>query len=140
MSPVRILLPAVVVLGILPGQRAAAEWYSDQQQKMGTRVEIQLWHEEEATARRLIAEGMAEFDRIEAEMSTYREESPIPRVNRRAATAPVPAPPELFMVVQRSLELSERSEGAFDITFDSVGYLYDFRRRVRPGEADLDAK
>lgn len=140
MPPLMRTLHAVLVLGVLSAQPAMAEWYSDQQQKMGTRIEIQLWHEDEATARRLIAAGMAEFDRIEAEMSTYREESPISRVNRLAATEAVPAPPELFSVVQRSLELSARSDGAFDITFDSVGYLYDFRRRLRPDAKEIDAK
>jgi thiamine biosynthesis lipoprotein len=31
------------------------------------------------------------------------------------------------------------TEGAFDITYASVGYLYDFRKRVRPTEAEIDA-
>ena len=43
-----------------------AEWYNDTQQKMGTRIEIQIWAENEAVARPLIAAGMGEFDRIES--------------------------------------------------------------------------
>jgi thiamine biosynthesis lipoprotein len=30
------------------------------------------------------------------------------------------------------------TDGAFDITYASVGYLYDFRKRVRPDEAQID--
>ncbi|MCL4781363.1 MAG: FAD:protein FMN transferase [Gammaproteobacteria bacterium] len=104
---------------------------------MGTRVEIQVWMDEEPKARQLIAAGMAEFDRIEAAMSTYRESSEISAVNRGAASAPVVVSAELLELVQRSLALSVRTGGAFDITYDSVGYLYDFRARERPAEADI---
>jgi thiamine biosynthesis lipoprotein len=133
---VRLLLAALLALAALP---ARAEWYAEQQDKMGTRVEIQLWSADEASARRLIAAGMAEFDRIEAWMSTYVEGSEVSRVNREAATAAVPVSRELYDLVRRSAELSERSGGAFDITFDSVGRLYDFRARVRPDEAAIQA-
>jgi len=123
-----------LTLATLP---ARAEWYSDTQQKMGTRVEIQLWAESDAAARPLLAAGMAEFDRIESWMSTYREDSEISRVNRLAAREPVKASAELYGIVQRSLEMSVLSDGAFDITFDSVGKLYDFRAGVRPDAAAI---
>ncbi len=125
------LLLALVTLPV------RAEWYSDTQQKMGTRIEIQIWAENEAVARPLIAAGMGEFDRIESWMSTYREDSEISRVNRLAAHEAVKASAELFGIVQRSLELSALSDGAFDITFDSVGRLYDFRAGVRPDRAAI---
>jgi thiamine biosynthesis lipoprotein len=124
----------LLVLVMLP---ARAEWYTDTQQKMGTRIEIQIWADSEAEALPLIAAGMAEFDRIESWMSTFREDSEISRVNRLAAHEAVKVSAELFGIVQRSLEISVLSEGAFDITFDSVGQLYDFRAGVRPDEAAI---
>lgn len=126
----------VLTLATLP---ARAEWYSDAQEMMGTRVEIQLWAADEATGRRLLASGIAEFERIEAAMSTYRESSEISLVNREAAGRAVPVSAELHDLVQRSLELSVTTGGAFDITFDSVGRLYDFRRGVRPDEVSIRA-
>ena len=128
-----LFLP-LLALAMLP---ARAEWYSDAQQKMGTRVEIQLWADSEAAARPLLTAGMAEFDRIESWMSTYRPDSEISRVNRLAAGEAVVVSAELFGIVQRSLEVSALSGGAFDITFDSVGQLYDFRAGVRPDAAAL---
>ena len=125
---------ALLALATLP---ARAEWYSDAQEKMGTRVEIQLWAESESGARPLLIAGMAEFDRIESWMSTYRPDSEISRVNRLAAREPVVVSAELFGIVQRSLELSVLSGGAFDITFDSVGQLYDFRAGIRPDAAAI---
>lgn len=132
----RHLLPlAIAVLaGLGP---ARAEWFSEQAEKMGTRMDVQLWHDDEAQARRLISAAMAEFDRIEAGMSTYRADSEISRVNDRAATAPVPVSAELYGIVSRSIELSVLSGGAFDITYDSVGRFYDFRRRQRPTDQEI---
>jgi len=102
-------------------------------------VEIQLWAADEATGRRLLAAGMAEFDRIEAVMSTYRESSEISLANREAAARAVPVSAELHDLVARSLDLSVKTGGAFDITFDSVGRLYDFRERIRPDDAAIRA-
>lgn len=127
---------ASLVLFVVP-LSASAAWFGEQQDKMGTRVEIQLWMDDEAQARRLIAAGMAEFDRIEAAMSTYRESSEISAVNRAAASAPVVVSAELFDLVRRALELSLRTGGAFDISYDSVGHLYDFRAGERPADADI---
>jgi thiamine biosynthesis lipoprotein len=45
---------------------------------------------------------------------------------------------ELFSLVERSNALSAASGGAFDITYDSVGYLYDFRARQRPTEQQIE--
>ncbi len=123
---------AFALLFVLFSAPVRAEWYSDAREKMGTKVEIQLWADSEADARPLLAAGMAEFDRIEGWMSTYREDSEISRVNRLAAREPVRVSAELFGIVRKSLELSAVSDGAFDITFDSVGKLYDFRAGVRP--------
>jgi thiamine biosynthesis lipoprotein len=82
---------------------------------------------------------MREFDRIEQGMSTYIPESEISRVNALAHRAPMIISDELFLVVDQALALSELTEGAFDISFDSVGRLYDFRAGKRPTEAELTA-
>lgn len=128
----------LLTIGLLLTFHAAhAGWHSEEAAKMGTRMEVRLWHESEPEARRLLAAAMAEFDRIEAAMSTYRADSEISRVNAQAATAPVPVSTELYGLVGRALEMSVLSQGAFDITFDSVGQLYDFRMRQRPTEAQI---
>jgi len=44
---------------------------------------------------------------------------------------------ELFHVIERSLEFSRLTDGVFDITFSSVGHLYDYRNRVHPTDAQI---
>lgn len=109
-----------------------AEWFSETQNKMGTRVEVKLWHDDAEQAARLIERAMAELDRIEAAMSTYIADSQMTRINEMAATEPVTISAELFTLIDRALQLSVTTNGAFDITYDSVGQLYDFRAGLHP--------
>lgn len=106
---------------------------------MGTEVSVYLWHDDAAAAVRSIDAVFAEMDRINALMSTYVEDSAISRINERAALGWLPVDDELFSLIQRSLDVSVLTHGAFDITFDSVGQHYDFRERRRPDEATLAA-
>jgi len=42
-------------------------------------------------------------------------------------------------LLRTSIEYSRITGGAFDITYASVGHLYDFRRHVRPDEEEIEA-
>lgn len=119
---------------------ALAEWVGEAIDLMGTRVSVELWHDDPAAGRTLVGAVLDEYRRIDREMSTYRADSPISLVNAEAASRPVPVGRELLDLIGRALELSAASGGAFDITYDSVGYLYDFRARQRPTEDEIDAR
>jgi FAD:protein FMN transferase len=131
------LLGMLLALAALP---ARAGWVGDAGDVMGTRVSVELWADDEVRGRELVAEVMSEYRRIDAGMSTYKPDSEISRVNAHAADAPVPIGAELFSLVERSLELSVASHGAFDITYDSVGYLYDFRAHKRPTAQEISER
>lgn len=107
---------------------------------MGTEVSVYFWHEDADEAEDIIEAVFAEVDRINALMSTYVDSSRISEINRDAAAGPVVAGDELFMLIRRSLEVSELTGGAFDITYDSVGQHYDFRGGQRPDEATIAAE
>ncbi len=118
---------------------ARAEWHAREEAIMGTRIAIELWHEDPAAAATAIDAVIAEMHRIDELMSVYKPESQLSRVNRDAAKAPVKVDPELSRLIARALEFSEMSGGAFDITYASVGYLYDYRDRRHPTEAQIEA-
>jgi FAD:protein FMN transferase len=128
---------AVTISALLGALPANAAWVGDAMDLMGTRVSVELWADEEARGAELVAEVMREYIRVDEAMSTYKPSSEISRVNARAAEAPMAISAELFAIVERSLELSVASGGAFDITYDSVGYLYDFRARQRPSDSQI---
>lgn len=101
---------------------------------MGTEVSVYLWHDDSEKGQQALDAVFAEVARLDQMMSTYIEDSLISSVNRDAAKYPVAAGDELFRLVERSLDISVLTRGAFDITYDSVGQHYDFRQRLRPTE------
>jgi thiamine biosynthesis lipoprotein len=123
-----------VMLVALP---ARGEWVGDAIDLMGTRVSVELWADDAQRGNELVEEVMREYRRVDDAMSTYKPDSEISRVNAHAADAPMVIGDELYRLVERSLELSRASGGAFDITYDSVGYLYDFRARQRPTDSEI---
>jgi thiamine biosynthesis lipoprotein len=75
--------------------------------------------------------------RVDEAMSTYKPTSELSKVNAQAAQAAVKISPELLDLLATALDYSRVTDGAFDITYASVGYLYDYRKRVHPGEAQI---
>ena len=123
-------LAALFCLSLAP--TAGAGWVSRDAAIMGTSVRVAAWHEDDATAEAGVAAVLAEMRRIDAAMSPYRPDSEISRVNARAAREPVAVSAEFAALLQRARAFSELTEGAFDITYASVGHLYSFRDRRRP--------
>lgn len=119
---------------------APAAWVGDARPLMGTEVSVLLWHEDEAAGKEIVEKVFAEAERIDRLMSTYKDDSRISEINRNAAARPVVAGDELFRLIRRSLDISVLTRGAFDITYDSVGQHYDFRKRQRPDEATVAAE
>jgi len=131
---VRFLLFCLLAFAALP---APAEWYSREEAIMGTAVRVELWHEDGAEARAAMSAVMNEMHRIDASMSPYKPESELSRINREAAQKPVSISQEMFDLIMRSIEFSKLSGGAFDITFSSVGYLYDYRGHTKPTDEQI---
>lgn len=101
---------------------------------MGTEISIYLWHDDAERGREVADAIFAEMARIDQLMSTYIEDSEMSSINRNAANGPIETSSELFRLIERSLDISLLTLGAFDITYDSVGQHYDFREGRRPDE------
>ena len=129
-SGLGLTLATLVLVLLAPA--GFADWVSDARPLMGTEVSVYLWSDDPAAGRLALEEVFVEVARIDRLMSTYKDESEISKINREAASGPVAAGGELFGLIQRSLDISVLTRGAFDITFDSVGQHYDFRSRQRP--------
>jgi thiamine biosynthesis lipoprotein len=139
MVMMRRFASAVTTLMLLMPAAAQAEWHSREAAIMGTRIAVELWDEDAGQAEAAIDAVIAEMHRIDDLMSHYRPESQLSRINREAANGPVKVDAELAALIARALDFSELSGGAFDITYASVGYLYDYREHRRPSEAQIQA-
>jgi len=132
----RTLVMVAIVASSTPAQ---ADWFADSRPMMGTEISVRLWHDDPVQGQHLVEQVFAEAKRIDLLMSTYIDDSRISDINRRGADEPVIAGNELFRLIQRSLDISVLTRGAFDITYESVGQHYDFRNRQRPDQTTVDA-
>ena len=131
------LLSLVLLLGAAP---VRADWMQRTEAIMGTRCYVELWADDQEKGNDAIDAVMAELRRIDDLMSHYKPESQLSQINQYGNERPVQVDKELFDLIKLSTHYSEITEGAFDITYASVGYLYDYRNRIHPSEEQIRAK
>jgi len=107
---------------------------------MATRFEVALHGAPEATLRAAAEEALAEVARLEAILSLYLPSSEIANINKRGAYEPVPVSPEVFMLLERSIELSNQTKGAFDITIAPLMNCWQFMNNTgsAPTENEIE--
>jgi len=131
---------ALLLFSLLAAAPAQAEWLARSVDGiMGTRIYVEIWTEDRAQGEAAIDAVMDEMRHIDETMSTYKPTSEVSKVNALAATQPVPISRELFDLLGTAAEYSRITHGAFDITYASVGYMYNFREHKRPTEGQIQA-
>ena len=98
-------------------------------QLMGSHFTFTVVADNDTAGQRALRAGLGEVRRIDRLMSFWDSTSEIVRINRAAGLHPVAVSPETFDLINRTLRLSQLSDGAFDITFASADKLYKFDRR-----------
>jgi len=93
---------------------------------MATRFEIVLHGGNPVALRAAGEEALDEIDRIEAQLSLYRNTSEIAHVNTRAAHEPVRVSPPVFRLLEHAQRLSSETGGAFDITIAPLVRCWGF--------------
>ncbi|MCG8587268.1 MAG: FAD:protein FMN transferase [Pirellulales bacterium] len=68
-------------------------------------------------------------EELEAQMTVYNDLSELSHINFDAAESPMDVEPRLFKLLQQSLNLSDATDGAFDITAGPLSKLWGFFRR-----------
>jgi thiamine biosynthesis lipoprotein len=132
------LLALAAAASLAIGAPAHSEWLSRTVDGiMGTRIVVELWDDDSVHGQQSIDTVIVEMNRIDAAMSTYKPDSELSRLNARAALQPVKISTELFRLLNTSMEYSRITSGAFDVTYASVGFMYDFRARQRPDEQQI---
>jgi thiamine biosynthesis lipoprotein len=104
---------------------------------MGTSVDVELWSADARHAQACAELVIDEMHRINRRMSPHLADSELARINREAAQHAVPLSEEMFTLLSQALSWSARTDGAFDISFASVGQHYDYRQGRRPNAATL---
>ena len=87
---------------------------------MATTFEILVVHEDERYARQAAAAAFDEVDRLESELSRFRENSDITRINNLPAHQPLQVGLDAFECLRLSVRMYAETHGAFDVTVGSL--------------------
>ncbi len=130
----------LLLLAVAASPGARADWMERTEAIMGTRCYVELWADDPVKGDAAIDAVMAELRRIDNLMSHYKPESQLSQINAHANERPVQVDKELFDLIKLSTHYSQITDGAFDITYASVGYLYDYPRHIHPTEDQIREK
>jgi thiamine biosynthesis lipoprotein len=110
---------------------------------MGSALHVGIWTADEAAAIAAADQVRAEFDRLEALLSVWKDGSDVVRLNRAAGVQPVTVARETLEVLQAAREASEWTGGKFDITFGALADIWKFdhdQDNTVPERAAIDAR
>ena len=137
-----ILASAVIALALLLRHAAPApEPYKETRFLMGTVVSIQIRGLQESRARDAASAAFGAMERIEKIMTTYNEESQVSALNRGASDGPIEVDPMLFRLLEKSVEMTRLTNGAFDVTIKPVLDVWKKRSdsKALPTEEEIQA-
>ncbi len=99
------------------------------QVQMGVKFKISLYASDESTANQAVRAAFARVAEVDSRMSDYRADSELMRLCRLSGPGkPITVSHELQFVLCRALALSQKTDGAFDVT---VGPFVKLWRRAR---------
>lgn len=90
-------------------------------------VTVAARHRSRADLTRAVEAALDEVERLEAQLSEWREGTDVSEVNSRAGGAPVRVSAETFATLESAQWCSQVSSGAFDVTFNALHGLWDFK-------------
>ncbi len=93
---------------------------------MGTPFDITVISVDEELGYIYIQEAIAEIQRIESLISSWDPESETSKINANAGIKPVEVSWELFKLIERSIQISEITNGAFDISYTALEDIWKF--------------
>ena len=93
---------------------------------MGSELRLTAWAADDAGARSAFDAVFAEFERLEALMSTWRPGSDVLRVNAAAGVQAVAVAADVRDVLRQARQISEWTQGAFDVTFGALTDVWKF--------------
>jgi FAD:protein FMN transferase len=96
------------------------EVFSKVQRLMGNRFELSVLDTDRTNAEKNLELAIAEIERIEALLSTFKASSYTNQVNNMAGIGPTQVPKEMLELVLRAQKISALTQGAFDLTYGGV--------------------
>lgn len=93
---------------------------------MGSELKVQTLTSNPAAAASAFAAIFTEFDRLDALLSVWKPDSDVLRVNAAAGAEPVAVGTDLIEVLKTARQVSEWTDGKFDVTFGALSDVWKF--------------
>jgi len=100
---------------------------------MGTELRLTAWTNDEPGVVAAFEAIFREFDRLEGLLSNWQEDSDVQRLNSAAGQHPVRVGTELRDVLETARQVSDWTNGKFDVTFGVMSGLWKFDYQNRDG-------
>jgi len=125
-----------------PFSTNSSDLFKYRQVAMGTVIEITLIGDDEGAANKAVLQAFQEIKRIETLMSPWLDSSDVIRINRSAGEGWAKVSSETLEVIKKAQEISELSEGSFDITVGPLTQLWRIAREkgIPPSTKDVKEK
>lgn len=102
------------------------------QKLMGNAFEITVVNDDEKTAQQHIDAAVEEIRRIEKLLTTFSEESQTNLINQNAGIQRLKVDSEVFELIERSLRISQITDGYFDISYGGIDKsFWNFDREMK---------
>lgn len=108
--------------------KSYAELFKRNAELMGTNVEMTAWDTDEAKVNSAFDAALKEIERIENEMSEWREGTAVSIINKKAGIEKIKVSDELSNVIAAAQKISGLSGGAFDISWAGMRGLWKFTK------------
>ena len=117
----------IAILGVLLSSCAGTSTLVERTYaSMGTELRLTVWTSDEARAVAAFEAIVQEFDRLEELLSNWRDGSDVLRLNAAAGKHPVPVAAETREILWTARQLSEWTDGKFDVTFGVMSGIWKF--------------
>ncbi|PIF01512.1 MAG: thiamine biosynthesis protein ApbE [Maribacter sp.] len=124
----RKLLPLLFILFFVLGFGQERKYVTVHRAEklMGSRFDITVVAVNEEIGYINIDEAIAEIRRIEKMISSWDPDSETTLINKNAGIKPVKVSIELYKLIERAKQISEITDGAFDISYSSMDDVWKF--------------
>jgi thiamine biosynthesis lipoprotein len=113
----------------LPQYRAAGYLTKIGRRAMACEFEVLLNAEQYTIATEAALAALDLVDQLESQLSVFRDDSEVSRINRTAHLEPVNIEPRLFDLLELAAQIHYNTGGAYDITSGPLTKLWGFFRR-----------
>jgi FAD:protein FMN transferase len=93
---------------------------------MGSELTLMAWTADEDAANRAYDAVFAEFNRLDEELSVWKANSDVVRINDAAGQRPVQVSKDTLDVLAAARQVSEWTNGKFDVTFGALSDIWKF--------------